>query len=136
MAKNRLTLGFEGFEETIKKLDDLNANIKKTTETALKESFEYVTQKVQSTIEPHYLTGQTEKSLRKTPVIEWKGTRVEVKVGFDIKNGGIASIFLMYGTPKMAPDRRIYNAFFGGATKRKIKELQKEIFEKEFQRLM
>lgn len=134
MAKNRLTVKFDGFEETFERLDKLGANVKKITEDALNESFDYVTQKAKTVINKHYLTGATERSLKKTPVINWEGARAEAKVGFNISNGGIASIFLMYGTPKMSPDRSLYNAFYGAATKKKVKAIQEKVFKAEVEK--
>lgn len=130
MGRNKLTINFDGFAEMYEKLDRLNADTKKITEEALKESFNYVTPKVEAAIAPHKLTGATQGSLKKNAEVEWSGSRASAEVGFDIKNGGLPSVFLMYGTPKMSPDRKLYNAFYGTATKKKVKEIQEKVFNK------
>ena len=56
------------------------------------------TKKAQEAITPHNETKRTEKALKKEAEIEWAGTLASVKVGFSISEGGLASIFLMYGT--------------------------------------
>ena len=131
MAK--MKIDFKGFKEYAERLDKLGGDLKKTTEKALNESFNIITPQAKTEIKPHHLSGDTEKSLRTTPVIEWNGDRASVPVGFDIKSGGLASIFLMYGTkvhgtPRTAPDQGLYDAFFGHATKKKLKQTQEKIF--------
>lgn len=142
---------FDGFEETIARLNKLNGNVKEITEKALKKTHEIVTKKAQEAIISHNETHQTEKSLRKEAEIEWEGTIASVKTGFAISKGGLASIFLMYGTQSHAvsnqygrnlgvaeetkKDTNMYNAFYGSATRKKIAEAQKEIFYNEIRRL-
>lgn len=126
MAK--MKIDFKGFKEYAERLDSLGGDLKKTTEKALKDSFDLITPQVKTQIQPHHLSGSTEGSLRTTAQIEWDGDRASVPVGFDIKKGGLASIFLMYGTPRMKPDKSLYNAFFGTATKKKLREMQERIF--------
>lgn len=126
MAK--MKIDFKGFKEYAERLDKLGGDLKKTTEKALNESFEIITPQAKTEIKPHHLSGDTEKSLRTTPVIEWNGDRAYLPVGFDIKSGGLASIFLMYGTPRMTPDKGLYDAFFGNATRKKLRQTQEKIF--------
>lgn len=134
MAK-RTYIEFDGFKEVLKKLDDLDGNSKKVTEKALYSTHKYITYLANKAVKPHYKTGKTEKSLIKDPKVMWIGSIASVEVGFDLKNGGLASIFLMYGTPKMKKDQNLYNAFFGKKTKDKIKKIQEEIFWEEIRRL-
>ena len=135
MARNKLTINFDGFKEMAERLDKIGGDLKKTTEQALEESAEYMTPNIQAAISPHRLTGQTESSLVKSMPVKWEGNKASRKVGFNISDGGLASIFLMYGTPKMAPDRKLYNSVYGTATRKKIAEIQKKIFIEELQRL-
>lgn len=142
---------FDGFEEAIARLNKLNGNVKNISEKALKKTHEIITQKAQDAITPHNKTHQTEKTLRKEAEIEWKGTLASVKTGFSISEGGLASIFLMYGTQSHAVsnqygknlgvveetkrDAKMYNAFFGSSTRKEVAEAQKEIFNNEIRRL-
>lgn len=59
-----------------------------------------------------------------------------MNVGFDITAGGtyngLPSIFLMYGTqlygqPHIKPDRNLYNAVYGAATKKKYRACRKKL---------
>lgn len=133
--KRRLSLEFEGFEQVIQDFERMGGNVKSATEKALKESAKLVTENAKSEIKRHRLTGVTEDSLRENMPVEWQGATAEIKVGFDIKGGGLPSIFLMYGTPKMTPDTKLYNAFYGNSTKKKVHALQEKIFKEEIQKL-
>lgn len=135
MARKRIGLEFEGFEEVISRLNKLNGGIKSVTEKALKESQSLVNSKAKAAIEPHRLTGKTEKSLSNVSEVEWQGTTASIKVGFNISSGGLASIFLMYGTPRMKKDQKLYNAFYGKSTQKEIENTQKEIFYDAIRRL-
>lgn len=98
---NRTRIEFEGFDEVIARLSKLNADVKGVTEKALKETHKVVTAKADEAIRPHKRTGRTEQSLKRNADIQWTGSVASVETGFDISNGGLASIFLMYGTPRM-----------------------------------
>lgn len=128
MAK--LKLNFTAWEEMAENLNKLGGDLKATTEKALKESHAAVTPKIEAAFAPHStrFSGETMKTLRRNPEIEWVGFVASVPIGFDIKAGGLASIFIMYGTPQHAPDRKVYNAFYGAAVKREINEIQQKVF--------
>lgn len=132
---NKTRIEFEGFEEVVARLTKLNGDVKGVTEKALKETHKVITQKAENAIAPHKETGATEKSLKRQANIEWAGTVASVETGFSIREGGLASIFLMYGTPRMRKDQNLYNAFFGNKTKKEIKEIQENIFYDEIRRL-
>lgn len=149
MARNRLTVSFKGFEEMFEKLDKAGANVEKTTEEALKESFDIVTPGIKGAIAPHSTkySGATEKSLTESPEVEWEGSTAKVPVGFNIREGGLPSVFLMYGTPRhavgnqyargrgahpgMAVDQKVYDSIYGRSVKNKVRKAQKQVFEKE-----
>lgn len=139
---NKSKIEFEGFEELIDKLTKLGANVKETSEKALKATHEYVTEKAEEAVQKSNLpahgkfsTGATEKSLVREPKITWEGTEASVKTGFSISNGGLASIFMMYGTPRHMKNQKMYNAFFGTKTKKEILQIQEDIFYDELRRL-
>ncbi|MDE6777235.1 MAG: hypothetical protein K2J25_04775 [Oscillospiraceae bacterium] len=60
----------------------------------------------------------------------------EAKVGFHISDGGLPSIFLMYGTPSIEPDNNLKEAIYGTKTKNEIKKIQREVYEKSIERAM
>lgn len=126
----RLSLDFKGMDEVIQQYEKMGVNIKTATESALKATHALVTPKLKAAIKPHKQTGDTEASLGRSPEIEWDGTKAAVPVGFKIREGGLASIFLMYGTPRMEPDQALYNAIYGAATLRQVSQKQAEVFDK------
>lgn len=128
--KTKLTVDFANFEEYAEKMDRLGGDLKAATNKALEESKELVDKQLQEAMESHKRTGQTEGTIMIDAQVEWSGTIASVNVGFDIAHGGLASVFLMYGTPRMQPDKNLYNAIYGRTTKKKVKELQEEIFAK------
>lgn len=132
---NKTRIEFDGFEEVIARLTKLDGDIKGVTEKALRETHKVITKKAETAIAPHKQTGDTEKSLKRNAEIEWVGTLASVEVGFDISHGGLPSIFLMYGTPRMKKDQNLYNAFFGNKTKKEVMELQEKLFYDEIRRL-
>ena len=132
---NKTRIEFEGFEEVIARLTKLDGDIKGVTEKALRETHKVITHKAEEAIAPHKQTGATARSLKRNAEIEWAGTLASVETGFDISHGGLPSIFLMYGTPRMKKDQNLYNAFFGNKTKKEIMELQENIFYEEIRRL-
>ena len=136
MGKNKLTIDFKGFDEYMEKLERLGSDTKALTEKALKASFEKVTPGIGCAIDNHKRTRTTKKSLVSHSQVKWQGTVGRVEVGFDIPNGGLASIFLMYGTPRMEPDMNLYNSIYGSKVKKQVRKVQKEIFDEELRRVM
>lgn len=135
MAK--FSLDFVGFDEVLKKFAKLEADAKPVAEEALTKTHEIITKKAEAAIAEQnlpaggkYFTGDTKKSIVKDPKITWKGTEGSVSIGFNIKKGGLASIFLMYGTPRMVKVQELYDAFWSEQTEGEIMNTQKEIFMK------
>lgn len=135
MAKMKMQI--PNFDALAKQLTDLGGDVKKASEDALKETHRIVTDKLLQVMVPsnmpsknkpgQYWTGRTRDSIVMTPTITWDGTKASVDVGFDIDNGGLTSIFLMYGTPKMAPVPGLYDAIYGKTVQAEIVEAQREI---------
>ena len=92
-------------------------------------------------------------SLVENPRVEWEGTVAKIPIGFNIYDGGLPTIFLMYGTKPHTPknqygftkkdtrifvtkDEQLYNDFYGSSMRRKINAKQKEIFMRAINRLM
>ena len=117
---------FDGFTDVIHQLEQLEVDVRETVTDALQEAGQLVTEQARAAIQPHERTGKTEASLRENPTVEWTGTEAAVNVGFDINNGGLPSIFLMYGTPRMKKDIKLYNAVYGAETKKKIEQIERD----------
>lgn len=129
-------VSFDGLQDMAKLLDAHEGRLEKTVERALVETQEYVATKVKPEIKRHHRTGRTEASIMEDGKVDWEGLTVKIGVGFDINNGGLASIFLMHGTqlhgtPRVKPDRALHDAVFGATTTRNVRKIQKEVFEKE-----
>lgn len=142
MLKAKLTVEFTGYETLKKQLDEIGGNAtKRAVESALKASQQIVARQVDAAMIHHTETGETKKSIVKNNYVEWTGDTAAVDVGFDIAGGGLASIFLMYGTklhgqPHITPDRNLYNAVYGAKTRKEIKKIQEETFFKVIERTM
>lgn len=140
----KFSVEFEGFNEVMARLSKLEADTKQIAEKALKESHAYVTPKLQSDMQPHKRMGRTQGSIQTGSNIKWSGQLASVDVGFNIRNGGLPSIFLMYGTQShaasnqygssgkinggVAKDNNLYNDVYGSSTVNKIREIQRDIF--------
>ena len=132
MAKMKMEI--PNFNAIVKQLTDLNADVRKATEAALTETHKIVTQKAEQAMVPgnmpaggKYWSGRTRESLVTTPTVVWDGDKASINVGFDISNGGLPSIFLMYGTPRTKPVKSLYDAVYGSGTKNEIIEAQTRI---------
>lgn len=130
--KKRFGLDFDGIELLAKRLENINISVQEVAEEALTATHAHVTGKVEVAVANSKYdfnrTGRTKGTLQHDPNITWEGTTATVRVGFDIANGGLPSLFLMYGTPSISPDKTLYNAFFGGKTKKEIRDIQQNIF--------
>lgn len=153
-SKNKITLSFPGMKETLEKFEKMDLAVGPAVTEALQESYNYVTSHLSDQIEQHHRTGKTAESLLKNEKVQAEGTTYYIHVGFDVGNGGLASIFLMYGTPKHTIKRRtkngtkswnhpgmdadavLYDLVFGKATKQEIAKIQKRVFEKRMEGLL
>lgn len=145
MARNKIGLQVKGFEEYMAKLDELGGNtaMKRGVESALKASKQYVNPLINAAMTSSnlpaggvYSTGDTKQAIDNDMSVEWDGMIGSVKVGFDFKKGGLTSIFLMYGTPKMSPVAGLKEAIYGAKTQREIKKIQAEALNKVIKRVM
>ena len=72
-----------------------------------------------------YSTGETMKHLDTGMEPDWQGNMARLPLGFDLNDGGLVSIFLMYGTPHHAPVAGLREA---------LKENPRKISRKEMER--
>lgn len=126
MAKTKIE--FEGFDEVIARLSQLEGDVKGTTEQTLQKTKQHVHESLKLAMQKHNRTGATVKSLDEDSRVKWQGSVGSIDVGFDLSDGGLPSVFLMYGTPRMSKDQKLYNAIYGKKTKDEIMKLQEEIF--------
>lgn len=128
MAKNKIGLELKGFEEMIANLEALDGDVKQAVEGSLRVAHDTVTRGVQREMKGHKRSGKTTEAIIKSSAVKWEGSTASVDVGFEFPDG-LASIFLMYGTPRMVKDQGLYDAVYGSKVKREIAKRQKAIFE-------
>lgn len=142
MAK--IAVEFAGFDAVLKKLAKLEADTKAITEEALQKSFDIVTARAEAAIQPANLPaggkysrahGGSADSLIRTMDVTWTGTEASAPVGFDIKHGGLPTVFMALGTPRYMKVQAVYDAFFSDAVKAEILTAQKEVFYKALEKL-
>lgn len=136
----RMSITFKGFEDLAEQVDKAGDKLKTAVDDALTETQRIVQNNVQQASNVYarkgggvkgYATGQMFSAIKNNIQIEWSGNVAIIHVGFDLKApGGFHSIFVMYGTPRMAKNAKVYNAIFGAKTKKQIAEAQKKAMEK------
>lgn len=136
MAKAKWGIEFKDFEKFADQLEKLSSKntLRSTTEKSLKETHSIITKDAKSAISTHRRTGRTEDSLKTDADVQWTSDVGYVDVGFNIASGGLASVFLMFGTPRMSPDKDLFNSVYG--QKNKIDKIQKKIFEDEISKYL
>lgn len=138
----RMSIMFDGFSELARMVDQVNPSaLKPAVDKALTETGKYVQNQVNQATLPYahgglkgYATGEMFQALKKDNPVIWKTPYIaEVSVGFNLnEKGGFHSIFVMYGTPRMAKDQKLYNSIKGIRTKKEVENIQKEILNTEF----
>lgn len=146
MAKSStkgFSIEFEQFQALAEQLEQLAGmdGVIEATEKALIATDDYVTAEIDKAVASSKFdfdrTGKTKSSIDRDKSVEWNGTTAIVKTGFTISKGGLPSIFLMYGTPKIKPDTNLKNAAKGeGIHRDKINKIQQEEFNKVIKRVM
>lgn len=140
---SKFSIEFEQFKQLEKQLSELAGinGVIEATENALRATDDYVTAEVDKAVASSKFnfdrTGKTKSSIDREKKVEWDGTVANAKAGFSISNGGLPSIFLMYGTPHIKPDTNLKNAAKGeGIHRDKINKIQQEEFNKVIQKAM
>ena len=116
MAGGKSKIEFFGTSELLKKIEKAGGNVEKACEEALRRSVEKPKQEMLDFIRTlpfetkhgHHPTGQTESSF--TEEIKTENGKIFCEVGFSIRKGGLAALFLNLGTPKIRPSFFIENA--------------------------
>ncbi|MEG2934590.1 MAG: hypothetical protein RR842_13525 [Gordonibacter sp.] len=123
-------LKFDGMDELLGKLSRMEVSTDKVAESALVETHQVVTEQVdKAQASSRYnlvpgVSGATSGAVYRDMTVDCSGTTASSGVGWSIADGGLPSVFLMYGTPSIAPDRNLYNAIYGGKTKQLVQQAQ------------
>ena len=143
----KLEFDFPMLNKLQKQLEEIGGTaLDEAVDKAISESHAFVTKQLEDAIASHKEPGKTEpgkteRSLDKKADIIKTGTSYSSDVGFHITEGGLPSIFLMYGTkvhgqPHITPDKKLYNAIYGTATKKKVQEIQAQAFFETIEKVM
>lgn len=125
MAK--IGLKFNGVEAILKTIDNMGLNVHDAAEEALKASYDLVTKQVETELIKYKTnTGNMRESFYNSETVKWIGQTASVKSGFDQKESMHATYMMITGTPYRKPDKNLYNAIYGAATKKAIKQIQEE----------
>ncbi len=138
MAKMKII--FPGFKDLAEQIDKAGKDLNTAVDEALTETQQIVQNNLTQAANKYarkggglkgYATGEMFSTILSDVRIEWAGNVAVVHVGFEISApGGFHSIFVMYGTPRMAKDAKIYNAVLGAKTRKQIAEAQEKIMRK------
>ena len=139
-SRSKFAFDYKAMDDLIEKLDRAGGNLPDAVDRTLKAAHGYITPGLKSGIARHHASGDTEKSLQTSGEVVWDTPlRAHIRIGFKISDGGLPSIFLMWGTPKhgahpgTAADAKLKNAAFGAKVKREVAAIQREEFEKAIQ---
>ena len=130
MTRNKVSLDYKVFEKYAEDLLKFKDDLRDVANQVLQNSHDMVTADLDRAMKKHNKTGRTSRSILRHSTVQWEGTIATIDVGFDIANGGLASIYLMYGTPRHPPghpgtqaDKELYDAIYGAKFKRKRREM-------------
>lgn len=136
MAKMSIT--GDVFRDALEAIDKAGGDLRKAADDALTETGRIISDSATSAASPYfkggrkgYATGEMAHSLIKKSQVSWEGNTATVAVGFDLKKkGAYHSIFVMYGTPRIAKDTKLYSSIKGAGVKKRIIQAQGKVFEK------
>ena len=129
-------IDFSQLEDLAEKWEKAGGKVEQLAESCLKAAHEAVTPPIVQDMTKHHRTGSTQESIVTKADVNWDGTKANIPVGFDIKQGGLPSIFLMYGTPRMKKDTKLYADVYGKKAQERIKKAQEETFQKGIKKLL
>lgn len=122
MAGGKSRIEFFGTSELLKKIEKAGGNVEKACTDALRASVQAPKQEMLEYIRQHHLTGQTEDSF--VEEIKNENGKIYCEVGFSIRRGGIAALFLNLGTPKIRPSFFVDDAIDHNIDKIKADQLK------------
>lgn len=140
--KSKFAFNFEEMDDLAEKLDKAGGSIHDAADRALKATHKYMTPNLEAGIRRHRRTGDTAQSLDRRGGVVWENDlKAHVNIGFDLEDGGVPSIFLMFGTPKhgnhpgIKADSKLKSAAFGAKVKRDVAAIQRQEMEKALQEI-
>ena len=137
-GKKSSRIDFSGFMDFAKDLDNINEKyLRKAVENALVKTKDYLNNETLKAMDSSKFNfkadGASIESLFEIEnmSIEWNGYICKAFVGVDLSKAPQTLILAVKGSPRQAPDRKIYNAMKGkGKTKKQVEKIQEEEFYK------
>lgn len=138
---SKIQFDFGALDDLQDMLTKMDGNIDDAMDDALIASQKLIANKAGKAMEKHKRTGSTAESIIVDGEVRLAGGCKEIDVGFNLGNGGMPSVYLMYGTklygqPHIAPDKELYDAVFGKKTKKEVEEVQEKAFQKAIEEAM
>lgn len=130
-----MKLDTKDFANLVTMLDKKGKDVKEAADEALSAAADLIAENLTTAAAPYagrgrkgYATGRMYGTIiHDAPT--WEGSIATVKAGFRIRDA-LESVFIMYGTPKIPKDTKVYNAIMGTKTKKQIQKEQEEILMK------
>lgn len=101
MAKGKIVI--TGYKEILQDIENIERKAPAVLSKALEETAKETDDNYRAFISKHHYAGITEDSLELHHKIINEGDKLSVQTGFSLDKGGIASIYLDKGTPRMKP---------------------------------
>lgn len=136
-----MSIIFDGFEELADQIMRSEQALRPAVDEALKKTQRIIQDALREASAIYaakgggrkgYATGRMFKTIIDDNAVTWEGTVATINAGFEISKYR-ESIFVMYGTPRMAPDAKVFNAIFGERIQSEIEKAQEEILTKYLQ---
>lgn len=140
MAKG-FSLNFDGFLDLAREIDELGEGyLQKAVDNAFTASKDFVNNEIEKAMNASkynfdgtgYSQGKAKASLGvvKQKPVEWNGTIAKAYIGVDIAKAP-EMLFIIYGTPHMTKDTKLYNAVkVKGKIKKEVERIQQAEFNK------
>lgn len=141
--KNWISIDMYAFADYADKLDKLGADLKKTLGRAMEKGAAKVEKDVLAALDDGNLPAggkhrrnpsKTKASAIKDAEVKWSGNLGEIGVGFDKSKPG-AGGWLITGTPKMQPDKKLAQIFQSKKYAKTINDEIKEELEDQLKKL-
>ncbi len=126
--------------DLLEEMDRIGMDVKPAATEALEKTQNLISNNLKSAAQIYdqkgggqkgYATGKMYRTIISDQHVSWEGSIATVNAGFALKeNGGFHSIFVMYGTPRMMKDTKVYNAIKGARTRTRIAKIQEEVMKK------
>ena len=132
MTKSKCKLTINGQQDILKDIEKMGGSIPEVIIKAVEKSGDIATEEYKRVIEKHRYSGLTEETIVKNPKAINDGQKITLNTGFDIAEGGLASIFLDRGTPAQRPVNFIRKIKNNKAVKNAIPDTLEREWEKMF----